>query len=286
MKPFVEKLHLDDSTSFYVRTHRTPRFEVPWHQHTELELIAFKEGYGTAFIGNYVGKFNEGDVFFLGSNLPHTFQKSHRELMVSAVVVQFEENFLGDRFLQLPESKSIKELFQTSQQGIRIAGNTRASLYRKIMEMEELTGMAKIICLADCLHLIAEQQEFNTVSTQEINKSGSRSRERIDRIYQYTIDHFNEPITLEQVAGLASMSVPAFCAYFKKSTKKTYISFLNEVRISHACKLLTDTQLPVSDICYDSGFNTLANFNKQFLKTKSKTPMQYRKLFQHNLMPL
>ena len=111
MRPFVEKLNLAERNSFYARTHSTPYFEVPWHQHIELELILFKEGYGTAFIGNNVGEFKKGDIFLLGPDLPHTFQKANRDLFVSAVVIQFQENFWGNRFIALPECKSLKELF-------------------------------------------------------------------------------------------------------------------------------------------------------------------------------
>ncbi|MBI1342853.1 MAG: helix-turn-helix domain-containing protein [Terrimonas sp.] len=280
MKPFIEKLHLDESTSFYVRTHQTPQFEVPWHQHIELELILFKEGFGTAFIGNYVGPFREGDIFFLGSNLPHTFQKAHGQLHVSAVVIQFEEYFLGHDFLQRPEAALLLELFENALMGMRIKGSSLGLLYESIASLESFTGLTRMIKLLECLQVIAARKEYETVSTQEVKAFRSRHKERIDRVYQYTIDHFDEPITLQKIAGMASMSVPAFCSYFKKCTQKTYIEFLQEVRIGNACKLLTDTQKPVSEICYSSGFNTLANFNKQFLKIKKKRPLQYRKLFQ------
>ena len=94
--------------------------------------------------------------------------------------------------------------------------------------------------------------------------------------FQYSFDNFKEPITLETVAGLAALSIPAFCMYFKKRTKKTYIDFLNELRISHACKQLTDTNAGIEEICYECGFNTLTHFHRQFRKLKGRTPLQYR----------
>lgn len=108
MKPFVEKLPLSQNTSFVARTYRTPQFEVSWHQHIEYELILFTEGEGRAFIGNYIGEFETGEIFFLGSNLPHTFQKAQNELITSAVVVQFTDHFWGNDFMELPECKSLK----------------------------------------------------------------------------------------------------------------------------------------------------------------------------------
>ena len=109
MKPLIEKLHLSGEMSFVAETHRTPKFEVPWHQHVEYELILFKEGSGLSLIGNYVGEFEAGDIFLLGANLPHTFQKSG-DLITSAVVVHFKEDFWGKEFLNLPETKSIQQL--------------------------------------------------------------------------------------------------------------------------------------------------------------------------------
>jgi AraC-like DNA-binding protein len=277
MKPFVEKLPLSQNTSFVARTYRTPQFEVSWHQHIEYELILFTEGEGRAFIGNYIGEFETGDIFFLGSNLPHTFQKAQNELITSAVVVQFTDHFWGNDFMELPECKSLKKLFETAAQGLKLKNSLADRLNSLIRELEQLQGLSRIIRLCECLQLIAASPDYETISTQEVKTFQARNRGRIDKIFQYTIDNFTEPISLADVAGTAGMSIPAFCSYFKKSTKKTYIDFLNEIRIGHACKLLIDTQKSVLEICYESGFNTLANFNKQFLKMKKLTPTGYRR---------
>lgn len=282
MKPIIEKLTLTENTSFVARTYRTPQFEVPWHQHIEYELILFTEGEGTSFVGNYVGEFSTGDIYFLGSNLPHTFQKANKELITSAVVVQFRDDFWGQHLLGLPESREIKALLDIACQGLKIKGDCKIQLAPFIEELEFAEGFERIILLMECLQLIVKTKEFDTVSTQEVKEFNTKNKERIDRIYQYTITRFQEPVTLNEVAAHARMSVPAFCSYFKKSTKKTYIDFLNEVRIGYACKQLIDTQKSIEAICYESGFNTLANFNKQFLKVKKTTPSRYRKYFIKN----
>jgi AraC-like DNA-binding protein len=277
MKPLLEKLTLSQNTSFVARTYRTPQFEVPWHQHIEYELILFTEGEGTSFIGNYIGDFKVDDIFFLGCNLPHTFQKINKDLITSAVVVQFKEDFWGPDFMRIPESKSIKKLLETSSQGLKITGSCRQQLIGMIKELEHLQGFPRIIRLCECLQLMATTHEFEAVSSQEVRMLQAKDKDRIDKVFQYTIANFQEPISLTHIAGMVGMSIPAFCSYFKKSTKKTYIDFLHEIRIGHACKLLMDTQKTVLDICYESGFNTLANFNKQFSKMKHTTPSAYRK---------
>jgi AraC-like DNA-binding protein/quercetin dioxygenase-like cupin family protein len=101
----------------------------------------------------------------------------------------------------------------------------------------------------------------------------------IDRIFLYTQNHFQDPITLHQAAMVACMSVPSFCYYFKCITYKTYFDYLNEVRVNYACRQLRETNKPVADICYESGYNTIAHFHRQFLKLKKITPLQYRKTF-------
>jgi AraC-like DNA-binding protein len=277
MKPFIEKLPLTEDRSFVAQTHRTPNFEVPWHQHLEYELILFTEGAGLSFIGNYVGTFETGDVFFLGSNLPHTFQKSHENLITSAVVVHFKEDFWGQEILNLPESKSIRDLLQRSVHGLKISGEAKEILREKIKELEAKKGFWRITRLCECLSILAETKDYVTVSTQEIKALNPKDQERIDRVFHYTMENFKEPIQLSLISKKAGMSIPAFCNYFKKRTKKTYIDFINEVRVGHACKLLLTTQMSVLQICFECGFNTVANFNRQFLKIKKTTPSQFRK---------
>lgn len=276
MKPLVEKLALSQESSFVAQTHRTPNFEVPWHQHIEYELILFTEGAGLSFIGNNVGEFETDDVFFLGSNLPHTFQKSG-DIITSAVVVHFRDDFWGPDFLQLPENKAIQNLLIKSLHGLKITGKTKETLNPLIKRLEWDKNTRRIITLCECLTTIAETTDYLSISTQEIKPLNFKDRERIDLIFNYTMENFKEPIQLSYIAKIAGMSVPAFCNYFKKRTRKTYIDFINEIRVGFACKLLLTTDMSVLHICFECGFNNLANFNRQFLKIKGITPLKYRK---------
>ncbi|HEU4554136.1 MAG TPA: AraC family transcriptional regulator [Chitinophaga sp.] len=276
----MQKLPLTESTSFVAKTFRTPHFEVGWHQHIEYELILFTEGSGLGFVGNHVGEFETGDIYFLGANLPHTFQKRAPDLVTSAVVVQFREDFWGSTLLQLPESRNIRQLLDISSQGLKMQAPLKHTLAPLVQELEHCSGFKRILLLGECLEMIAAQAAYTPVSTQPIKTFQHKDRETMDRVFQFTIDNFRDPISLSQVAQLACMSVPAFCNYFKRSTKKTYIDFLNEVRIGCACNLLQETKKTVEAICFESGYNTLAHFHKQFHKIKGMTPLQYRKAFE------
>ncbi|MBC6490583.1 AraC family transcriptional regulator [Flavihumibacter stibioxidans] len=279
MKPLIEKLPTGRDHSFVARSYRTPHFEVPWHQHPELELILFTEGEGNAFVGNHVGEFATGDIYFLGSNLPHTFQKADPDLVTSAMVIQFLPNCWGDQLLEMPESRDINRLFGHASVGLKLKGSTIEKITPLLRELEFTNGFNRIILLWQCLQCIASAKEYEELSTHEMGALQVKQQARIDLIFQYTIDHYAQNITLDEIASYAGMSVPAFCNYFRKSTKKTYIEFLNEVRIGKACQQLIDTQKSISEIAYENGYNTLANFNKQFLKVRSMQPSQYRKVF-------
>lgn len=283
MKPLIQKLPLNENSSFVAKTFRTPDFEVEWHQHIEYELILFTEGSGLGFVGNDVSEFEAGDIYLLGSNLPHSFQKRAPELIASAVVVQFREDFWGNEFLNIPECRDIKQLLLTSSFGLKLFGKCQQSISRLIKSLETAVKFQRILLLGECLEMIASSREYTVVSTQEVKQQHNRDKECIDRIFKFTIDNFKEPVSLAQVADVACLSIPAFCNYFKKSTKKTYIDFLNEVRVGYACKLLMETDKPVLEICFDSGYNTMANFHKQFLKIKKLTPLQHRKYFTEQL---
>jgi AraC-like DNA-binding protein len=278
MKPLIQKLPLSEGCSFVCRTYKTPDFEVPWHNHPEYELILFTAGSGMSFIGNHVGTFETGDIFFLAKNISHTFQKKHNDMIASAIVIQFHENFWGADFINMTETKQIKHLLNISVQGIKIGVESGQKLSKNIKMLELSTGFNRIIQLCRCLNIIASHKKHLFLSSLGIEQFGQKDNEKIDKVFRYTINNFKNKINLQVVSSVVNMSIPAFCNYFKKSTKKTYNIFLNEIRISYSCKLLSEGNMNISSICYESGFTSLANFNKQFKKIKHHSPSCYRKI--------
>lgn len=278
MKPLLQKLPVAEQTSFVARTYTTPLFETAWHQHPEFELILQLKGHGMCFTGNYIGDFTAGDIFLLGSNLPHEFKKEQADMECSVMVIHFDKNFWGEGFWDMPESREITKLLDQSMLAIKLT-SYQPELAAAVLKLENALGFERIIILCQCLLIISREEHKQTLSTIAGKELNLLSDDKIIKLYEYTIRHFKEPIALSTVASLANMSISAFCRYFKRNTKKTYIDFVNEIRIGHACHSLVNTNNTVLQICYDCGFNTVANFNKQFLKIKGYTPSVYKRKF-------
>lgn len=275
MKALVQKLPLSEQSSFVSRTYTTPYFETSWHRHEEYELVLQLDGKGMCFIGNYIGGFNAGDVFLLGSNLPHEFKKDEDLVSCSALVIHFNLDFFGKDFLALPEFKEIKQSLEIAVMGIKFQNSIAGQLKILMIQLSHAIGFERIALLCQCLLLMSRTNETDPLSS--ITEFSQFSDLKINKVFEYTILNFRNQINLDTIAAIANLSIPAFCRYFKKTTKKTYIEFVNEMKVGYACQLLRDSEESILQISYASGFNTIANFNKQFLKFKGMKPSAYRK---------
>ncbi|WP_229216686.1 AraC family transcriptional regulator [Dyadobacter sp. 3J3] len=277
LKPLIQKLPIDSSSSFVARTYTTPNFETPWHQHIEYELVLENGGDGTVFVGDYIGEYHVGDVFLLGKNLPHWFRKWEGDMISSAVVVQFQEEIFSGNFSSLPEMQLIRALMTKASQGILLKGDLKQKIGALLLQIESLTGFPQMAALLDCLHQISISDEISFLTNSPIINFSKLDQGRIHLVFEYSMQNFQRPIRVEEVAALTNKSVSAFCHYFKKSTKKSYIGFLTEIRMAHACKLLTSTDMSVTEICYESGFQNWSNFSAHFANHFHISPLKYRK---------
>ena len=279
MKPLIQKLPIDEGASFVARIYETPNYEVPWHQHEEVELVLCNKSSGTALVGNHIGAYKEGDVYFFGKNLPHGFRKQRAEMIGNAMVVQFREEIFGNAFLDLPEMGDIKKLLIKSRQGMKLKKGLKKTIGGYLEEIEHQTGFQRLQTLITCLHLISSSDQFEFLANYHFQPFSQGNQDKIGMVFEYSMQHFKEGITLQHMADLTNLSVPSFCKYFKKTTKKTYIQFLNEIKIGHACTLLKKSDKTISEICYESGFRTWANFSKHFKKVCGVPPSAYRRMY-------
>jgi AraC-like DNA-binding protein/quercetin dioxygenase-like cupin family protein len=278
MKTLIQKIHLDEQQSFACRIYRTPDFETNWHRHEEFELIRITEGYGTAMIGDFIGEYKPGDLYFIAGNLPHWFKKQHHKTIGSALVLHFKKDILGQEFLQLPELKNVQQLVNKND-GLQIGARLQKEIAGMMMDVQQQKGFYRLNCLLQCLQKIASSSHCITL-TQNFLPGNNNINPAIEKIIDFSFKRYLTPVTLQQVASVADMSIPTFCRFFKKNIKKTYFEFIQDLRISHACKLLTNSNKAVMEICYESGYNSWAHFSKQFKQAKQLTPSQYRKEFE------
>ena len=286
MKPHLQKFHLDFHHSFVVRNDSIPHFYNKWQFHPELELVYIIKGSGRQFIGDNVHHFKTGDMILLGSNLPHLWKTDEEFLqknsMVNseAIVIHFLPDCFGETFFSLPENGELLRLFHKAAQAVRVKGDTKETVALLMRKLLSAQSGERIILLLQILNEIACSKETKVVCSPGLAFQHNRTEsERFNNIYQYILNNFSKPITLEQVARVAHTSPNSFCRYFKSRMKKTFSTFLMEVRIGHACKLLAETHKSVAEICFECGFNSFSNFNRHFKMITFKTPMAHRNYY-------
>ena len=286
MKPLLEKSIESLNQSFLVKKLHEPFFDPNWHFHPHYQLFTVIKGTGTRFIGDDIRHFEEGDTVFLGPNMPHLWRSDRNyfekesQLQTEGIVVYFKEDFLGNDFFEKPEMFDIKSFLKNSERGLDLTGTLGAEMVSDLKELLGLTGFEGISKLLNILHKLSVTNDYQYISsTNYTNTHKISETERMRIVHEYVLKHFKENINLSTVASLSNMTEAAFCRYFKSRTNKTFSDFVKEIRIGNACKILQDENKSISQTCYESGYNTVSNFNNQFKSLKGVSPLQYQKLY-------
>lgn len=286
MKAALEKSPISENSAFETKHLIAPYFDPNWHFHPEFQLFLVVKGTGTRFIGDHVSPFDEGDLVFTGPNLPHLWQsdpeyfKDNNGLTTEGIVIYFPENFLGKDLLHKNEMYKIKQLFQKAQRGIAITNATADQMTDLMHHMLTVNDFERVITLLKLLNIMANTSDYKLLANEGYSNSMKETEsDRMTRVHTYVMKNFREKISLDDVAAIANMSPSSFSRYFKVHANKTFSGFLTEIRIGYSCKLLTNQKMSVSQVCYDSGFNTLSNFNRQFKEVTHYSPLEYRKKY-------
>jgi len=289
MKATYQKILLSEGSSFLTTRLILPRFHSEYHFHPEYELKYVIESKGKRFVGDTIENFQEGDLILLGPNIPHYWKNDaihdQSDLMqAKAIVVLFAEDFLGDKFFSVQEMIPIMDLLRRSNAGLAFPNAIGGPIPRMMEELSQSAGPLRIILMLEILAELAKA-ESRKLLTEEFSSgtpfldANSPSFVRLQKVHHYVIKNFHSPLQIEDVAQIANMTPHAFCKYFKKSTKKTFMTFLNELRVCHAKKLLIENRIPISQICIESGFNNISNFNRQFKTGTNMTPSDFKAMY-------
>ena len=265
---------------------RGPHFYDKLHQHPQLQMTVILKGKGQFLSGDYMGRFQPGDVFFLGENAPHVFRSdeeyfdSAQGLESAGNTVFFDFESLGKAVGELEDLQSLKRFREFSGLCFQLIGETRERISAIFEDFSKSTGLLRFQLAIQLLTLVENAQE-DLVPLNKINlKRGLSEKDgsRMDQVMQFLLENRFQKISLDQAASVAHMSKEAFCRFFKLRTRKTFTQYVLQLRIQEAEKLLLETDLGISEIAFRVGFENLSYFNRSFKALLGTTPLQFRKV--------
>ena len=281
MELVFDKIHVPHRHSFIARMQSQNKFPARIHSHKNFELNYVISGSGKRIVGNNISNFERYDLVLLGPDLPHCWDacETAKSGPSATVVVHFYENIISSNFFNIPELEEVQMLLQKARRGIWFKGKNVKKIRKPLETLVKLRGLESYIELLKIFNLLLQFDQLDFLSDTAYSPTYLKDLEKINLIYKYVFENITSGIQQEEAAALLHMTPGAFCRYFKKKTKRTFMEYVKSVRIRLASKMLAETDKQISQICYESGYNNIANFNHQFKSIMHKTPSEYRKVF-------
>jgi len=265
--------------SFLYQEDKLPSFYGFVHYHPEIQITLIIRGSGVKLIGDQVSPFGPGDLMVIGENLPHVFKSNPTEdgSLVEAISLYFNRRAFGETFFDLPEMARVKILLEKARGGLDVRGSTRTYVNEKLQRMKMVEGFDRFLGLLEILRALSRSDQIIEMDIHRKELfSNPQDAERLNRVFNYVFTHLGDTIRVTEMAKLTHFTPSGFCRYFKTKTRRSFVAFLNEVRIHRAMELLRDKDWTIARIAMESGFENLSHFNRQFRKLCGKTPSNYR----------
>ncbi len=282
MKPQREHVTVPDGASWALLWRELPNLPFEWHYHPEFELTLTVNAAGQRYIGDHLGDFADGDLVLVGPNLPHTWS-AQRALddarPVLAVVVWFSREWVEQLVTGLPELAPIRRLAGQAGRALRFSDAVAAQVRPQLLQLEALDAARRLPLLLDVLLALARDVQAEPLSAGAVMPDAQGGQDRLARVLDLMHQRFAEPLTIEELAARAALSVGAFHRFFKRQTGKTVTAYLAQLRIGHACQWLIQSEKPVGMVAEAAGYRNLAHFNRQFLAAKGMPPRQFRQRY-------
>ncbi len=281
--PSYELMDDHNGLSIIYRQHGFPCPLVRWHFHKEYELHLIIASNGKVFVGDYIGNFYPETLFLTGPNLPHNWISQVAEdqaVPLRDMLVNFTDELLEGASSVFAELKSLTPMLERAQYGIEF--RCKKTIRQAVDLMQAIADSAGITRLGHfliLLQLLADCDDYQLLSGVTAGHlPDEQTIDRTNRAVDYIFSHYARELTLEEVAAHMGMKPTYFSRVFKQATGRCFIEFVNRLRISRSCELLTDGEKAVTDVCFESGFNNISNFNRRFMQLKGMTPSHYRRL--------
>ncbi|KIO76764.1 transcriptional regulator [Pedobacter lusitanus] len=286
MKPQFVDISSPLKKNIYIKDVDEPVLISSLHFHDLCELVWIRESYGKRIVGDNVDDFESGDLVLMGPNLPHiwhndtVFHTGETTLRAKASVIYFPVDFLVSLSDDTSTIILVQNFLNKTKRGLKFYGDTKIQIINHIRQIKNSSGLKKLAIFLSVIDIMTASDEYEPITSDAFEISlNENDTKRIHDIYIYLMENFKSDIFLKDVAQIANLTPNAFCRFFKKHTRKSFSRFLNELRIAHACKLLPDKNLSVTNICYQCGYQNLTNFNKFFRLIMDCNPSMYRNRF-------
>lgn len=284
-QPIPFKIPKSANHALLVQIDEMPYFYNQLHYHPELQLTAIIKGEGIFYAGNNMSAFVEKDVFVIGANVPHLLKCSsdyytEKSPGVKGISLFFDEFSFGKHFFEIKEMQHLQALLYNSKRVVKVEGGLKEMIFNKIISTTTVQDEQLVITFLEILSLLRQSEKSYINSQQYKLILNDNEGGRLNEVLDYTFQNFKREITIEQITKVAFLSRSQFSYFFKLHTGKTYIQFLNELRIENACILMKNSAFTIEQICYEVGFQNVSNFVRHFKKVKGVTPSRYRKLWE------
>jgi len=285
MTALLETRLLKENESFYIGVFQDNLEKSTWHYHNNFEISFITEGTGKRIVADSIEEFQPGDLVFLGRNLPHVWIADKEPRVFSnrtleMVFLQFTSNVLSMQLLALPEFKNVKKALELSERGIQIVDQTLNEVSEIMLQLPYLKSFERMVQFFRMMDIIGESQSNISLASEDyLRKRFKPGNKRIATIHEYLMNNYREEVNLKVLADLVNMAEGSLCRFFRENMGVTIFEYLNQIKIELACNLLMDNELSIIEIGFDSGFNNLSHFNKQFKRIIGMPPSQYRKQF-------
>lgn len=283
MRAIEYRLPKDFDKSFIVFNERGTHFPCPWHYHPEFEFVLVNSSTGKRMVGDHIGYFDRGDLVLMGPKLPHVWvndslylKKKHHEA-ADATVIHFTPDFIGQDIFHIPEFSSLIEILNLSSRGIHINGKESKAIASIMNNMLFESGLKRLASIFEIFDIICSMKDFDLLASPNFTTNKTTVDNRHSKINDYILRNYHRPITLKEVANEANMATTTFCNFFKEQYRMTFIEYVTQIRIGHFCKLIAQDDKSILEAAYICGFNSIANFNRQFKKVKGMSPSEFRR---------
>jgi AraC-like DNA-binding protein len=279
--PHLELVASNPIESFRWHTHDFPCNIARWNYHPEHEIHLIRESTGKAFVGDHIGEFGPGCLMAVGPNLPHNWVSDLAPSQIVRnrdVVLQFDAAQFARAAEVFPEVTEIVPLLNGWHRGFQFHGETAKQCATLMERIGEAHGFHRLLLFLDLVRRLAQSSERTPLASADYVPSLDQDAPRIiQKVMSYILENFKDTVSLSEAAEIAGMSESSFSRFFKKNSGNNFVDYVRKLRVSHACKILSETNMPVTEVCFEVGYNNISNFNRHFLAERGITPSKYRR---------